>query len=185
MEDTTTKRPKTTKIAGRSLVPDLAKNRKVIETRYWYWLGALPDLPAGQATAGGISFHKITERVWRDAAGNTQREPRFGATQLLNSDDIKRIRDRLPYLVARISNPDAEIPDRRGKLVRIPTEAEIEERIKNKRPVRRYIQEGGDRPLAEYLFAKLCEDQATHKPGHMYPPPLSESGLEWPDELQD
>jgi hypothetical protein len=184
MEDST-KRPKPTKIAGRSLVPDLTKNLRAIETRYWYWLGALQDLPAGQATAGGISFHKITERVWRDAAGNTQREPKIGNVQQLTAYDIKRIRDRLPYLVARISKPDEEIPDRRGRLVRIPTEVEIEERIKHKRPVRRYVQESGDRPLADYLFAKLCEDQESHKPGHTYPPPLSQSGLEWPDELQD
>jgi hypothetical protein len=187
--DPTPKTGSATKFSGQDLVPkNLEERRLAVETRCAYWVGALPDMPGGgTAWVGGVGFHKLTEHVQQDGtvASKTRRTPKFGDVQFLNRDEVQRVAETLPRCIVRVTKTPEEEPiaDRRGRLIQIPTEEDIELRKKHKRRIVRYQPAAGDEPLARYLFMVPCVDQKNPQTGHEYPPPLEETGIEWPDYL--
>jgi hypothetical protein len=180
------------RIEGASLVPssDTLQSASVSQ-RYRYWCGALKTCPREVAYVGGIDFPKITEKVTPNPAdpSRTMRIPRAGTIQLLSLEQVERIRDKLPRMVARSYRPKRDVTSashegresqRSGKIITIKTEEELAELRANKLPTPTYTPEKGDEPLAAHLFMVLCEDQENGQPGTAYPEPLSVTGIELP-----
>lgn len=189
------KAPKTT--AGGKLVPDLAKHTKGIIGKHWYWIGALPGCPREHLDVGSTDFPKMTENVRRDKRGKTHRRGQLGSVRQLTLVQLQRIEDDLPNCVIRFDG-EMESPGgpgdglealdnerRKGRAVRIPTDAAIKKAIDDGRPLRPFSPEATDEPAARYVFAKYCEDQDKPQRSDFYPPSLEDSGLEWPKGTKD
>ncbi len=186
-----------TRIVGSDLVPDIERHRTALSKVAYYWIGALPGLPVENVSIGGETFPKMEERVINMPGGTTQRSPLIGALVPLTADKVALIRDRLRQTVVRFTDEDdgglgvgktveAAIGDqkrRRGFLITIPSDAEMAERRKNQLPENRYVPDIRDEPVAKYLFAQLCPDQDRPGRGEHYPPPMIETGIQWPGSL--
>jgi hypothetical protein len=190
-----TTKPKATKIAGSSFVPDLAANRVAVAESRWYWVGVTPGCPTESLDCAGINFPKITELIQTGLNGQQQRVPAIGGLCKLTRSQVELMREKMSRTVIRFQRPKtaeeegAEVqfqdqpqlsrPARKGQLIRIPTAAEIAEREKNGFPTVRYEQSPLDEPAACHMFAEACADQNRPRRGSFYPPPLSETGLVW------
>lgn len=187
-----------TRISGASLAPDLEQHKAVIETAYYYWIGALPACPSEHLDLKGVHFPKVVERIVRGADGRTQRIPEIGSIVKLTEPQVRAMRDRLRRTVIRFAeaakgpigvgaslSDQGQIPRRRGSPVTLPTAEEVEERRRNGLASNAYRQEATDEPAARYLFAVLCHDQAQPQRGDHYPEPLEVTGLEWPGDLKE
>lgn len=185
---------KRTRIQGKSMVPKALPDGA--EKSFKYWLGCTARCPVQNVTVAGIGFPMLNENV-KVVDGRTHRYPVIGTIASLTESDIRRVSERLSRVVVRwtggqddpkgIANSvEAVFQQRRhGQLITIPTEAEIAERKKAGLPTNRYVPMPGDEPAARYLFALLCDDQVHGNRGEVYPPPLEETGLEWPGELKE
>jgi len=198
--DTTTKkmdagkslRSLTKKTPGSALVTNLGKHSAGVSKQYAYWIGTLPGAPTEGINCAGIDFPKMTEQVIGKGR-DTRRIPRIGSIRHLAEDQIDMLRDRLPANVVRFHGPeldhdmrgtleDLEKPRRKGHLIRIPTEEQLAAAKTRGRTLRRYVAGSHDEPAAKFMFALLCENQKNPSPGSVYPEPLSETGLEWPED---
>lgn len=187
-----------TKFEGKSLVPDLEKNRTAVSRLYWYWIGVTPNCPVDEVQIVGTGFPKVEEKVTQ-INGKTQRHPLIGKLVQLDEAAIRRLRERLPRTVIRFIDAkdqheepgtgmnlgDVYERKRRGHLITIPRESDVAEIEKQGRAVRRYVQDPRDQPAARYMFAQICDDQERGNRGAVYPETLETTGLEWPDEMKD
>lgn len=191
------KAPKT-KLAGKSLMPDLDAHKGSVSRRYWYWLGVTPGCPVDNIDIAGIGFPKLTEKVSTHNR-ETVRIPVPGHLVQLGESEIRRMRDRLPRTVIRFlgEKPQHEEPGtgmnvgdtysrgRKGHLITIPRDKDVQEIEKQGRAAHRYEQGPNDQPAARYMFALLCDNQDRPAVGSVYPETLETTGLEWPDEIKD
>lgn len=188
------------KIDGAKFLPDLERHRASLDQSHWYWIGTLPGTPVEWATIGGECFPKMEELIIRDGEGGSRRVPVIGALVKLDKRKIDNIVEALSRSVVRFTDGGIEKPAgssnatvadvmaeassksrRKGFLITIPTAKEAKERAENNLPPPApYSQQKGDEPLARYVFAQLCDDQAHPSRGEFYPEPLETTGLEWP-----
>lgn len=189
---------KRARFAGAELVPDLERHRAAVTTAYWYWIGALPGMPAEWVTLGGECFPKMEEDLVPHPKDPTKRLrlPRIGALVRLTRAKFDHIRDHLSRTVVRMTHEPAQVAvgpgvqntgapvarGRKGFLITIPTAAEVEQRRKANIALNTYTQDPRDEPVARYLFARLCDNQERGERGDSYPEPLEVTGLEWPEE---
>jgi len=182
-------------IAGSAFTADLDKHAAAAAASFWFWIGALPGLPVENVAIGGQTFPKLEERLLRGSDGAPQRVPSIGALVKLTAQQARKILDGMPRTVVRFREPKGEYkvgvgenvsvvmgePKRRkGFLITIRSEQECVAREQAGYAAVRYERQEFDEPASDYLFAKLCPDQAN--PGHSehYPEPLSKTGIQWP-----
>ena len=195
--------PIETHISGADLTPDLtARGRKDgVSKSYKYWVGVTLSCPRESIDLAGINFPKGNEILVPDPMRTSvkRRVPVIGAIVSLTEDKIKRMRDRLERTVIRFMDnkgvqhePGAgknvgdpfERP-RRGQVITIPTAEEVKLRREKGKPTREYQHNPStDVPASRFLYAQLCVDQVNGSRGHYYPPPLEETGLDWPEKLE-
>lgn len=178
--------------SGASLVPDLGKLTKGVIGKHAYWIGALPGAPREHLDIGGIDFPKMEEDVRNDKTGKTKRREHIGSIRRLTLVQLQRVQDNVPRQLIRFESAGGspggpgdglevlDEPRRKGKSVRIPTNAEIEKGIKHKRLPTPYSPEATDEPAARYVFMVLCPDQNKPQCSDFYPESLETTGLEWP-----
>lgn len=190
-----TKAPAEWKPKGSALVPDLEKNRAVMRHTMWYWIGALPGSPVEAVVIGGQCFPKIEERIIKaSSAADQVRYPVIGSLTPLTKADIERMREALPRTIMRFTGTEqpghsgvgntvegAIGKNRRGFLITIPRESDVKEMVRQGRAPHTYEQRDGDEPAARYLFAQLCPDQQNPSRGEVYPEPLEQTDLVWPE----
>lgn len=202
-------RPKSRKVVGRRVVPpgQLSANIKDRGNRggstreYTFWVGVYAQCPTESINLAGVNFPKVNERLEPDPKrnGRKRRIPQIGALVKLTFDKIAAMRDKMSRTVIRFQNQpgqheepgtgdnigDAAQRASRGRLITIPTDAEVGERRKNGYTVRRYVPDfDRDRDAADYMFCHLCDDQGRPERGNYYPESVSETGLVWPEEDQ-
>jgi hypothetical protein len=190
------------KIGGASLVPDIASRSESagISRRYRYWVGVTPDCPRESIDLAGVNFPKINELIIPDPGRTStkKRVPVIGSIVWLTEDKIRKMIERLPRTVVRYTSDegakeepgtgqnvgDVHERPRKGHLITIPTDAEIEAKRLKGRSVRTYSPDPRrDVPAARFMFAQLCADQENGSRGHTYPDTLETAGIEWPDDL--
>lgn len=187
---------------GADLVPDFDKLGTVAVLRqYRYWVGVTPSCPVEGIDLAGINFPKVNEKLVDDPlrTGRRMRVPVIGAVVWLTEDKIKRMRERLHRTIIRFLRDDGEVEEpntgknvgdvhrrpRRGQLITIPTDAEVEARKKRGKATREYVPHKNDVPAARFMFACLCENQEQGSRGESYPDPLELTGLSWPEEINE
>lgn len=189
-----------TKIAGSALVPSKRSVTGRVR-QYRYWVGVTPSCPVEAIDLAGINFPKVNENIVDDPlrTGEKRRVPVIGSIVFLTEDKIRRMRERLPRTVIRFLDDkgqrdepgtgenvgDNHVRPRRGQLITIPSAEEIQARRAANRPAREYVEHPNDVPAARFMFAVLCEDQERGSRGDYYPDVLENTGLEWPDEIED
>jgi len=184
------------KLPAKSFLPDLERRRSAVETRRWYWIGAIPSLPTESVDLAGLNFPKVNELVAKDRDGNTQRMPVVGSLVQLSREDVERLRLKAARTVVRFRAPKKKVkiedprlhrgrPERKGQLITIATDEELNQRRASGIIPVPYVQSPYDEPVANYVFAYLCPDQRSPERLNHYPPPLSETGLDWVDQLPD
>lgn len=187
-----------TKFDGRDLVP-VRTAVAAASRRYWYWIGVTPSCPRESLDCAGLNFPKVNENIIDDPmrTEKKQRVAVIGALVQLTEDKIRLMRERLPRMVMRLTNDagakeepgtgqnlgDNHQRPQRGHPIRIPTDAEIEQRKKEGKPTNAYVPSPNDVPAARFMFAKLCDDQVRGNRGDVYPDCLETTGLVWPDEI--
>lgn len=188
-----------TKMPGKSLVPDLERHRGSVDRSFWYWIGVTPSCPVEHIDIAGENFPKVNELISKDRTGKQQRIPVIGALVKLTEGKIRKMREKLSRLVIRFradagqhDEPgtgenlgDPHIRPRKGFVITIPTDEEIQAKTAAKLPARRYVQQANDEPAARYMFAVLCGDQERGNRGDFYPEPLEVTGLDWPEEMTE
>jgi len=197
-----TSRQTKTRIAGTDLVPNLDATRELkgVNRSYKYWVGVTPSCPVEHIDICGINFPKVNELIVDDPMRTSvkKRVPVIGSVVELTAQKIQMMRDRLPRTVIRflddqgVTNEpgtgqnigDNHVRPKRGHLITIPTDQEIEDRRKKNKGLRTYSPNKNDVPAARFMFAVLCEDQERGSRGDFYPDVLETTGLEWPDELK-
>lgn len=193
-----------TKVAGADLVADI-EGRSLeagVNRRYRYWVGITPSCPVNGIDLAGLSFPKVNEQIVPDPNRTGQKRRRLvaGAIVWIDEAKIRRLRDRLPRTIIRFSSDDGVLDEpgtgenigdvaqrpRRGRVITIPTDEELEDRRKRGKPAHAYRPDPKrDVPAARFMFAQLCENQEHPEQGEYYPDPLETTGLEWPDELAE
>ena len=185
--------------SGESLIPDFDKFRKGVEKRMWFWAGAYPSCPAVSLDCGDASFPMVTETVYeREGTEASQRVPHIGNLLHLNRKQVDGIKEQLSRSVIRFyeSKPakyagqglDASIMKkqcRKGKPIRIWTDEQIDQREAKGYFAPRYHREDFDEPMADHIFMVPFANQdnpSADQIPNIYPPPLSETGLEWPED---
>ncbi len=175
--------------------PALTGVGKGVAVRRWFWCGMLPSISTrGAVKVGGTTFVKIHETVKaREPGQPSVRTPQIGSVAHLSKADLASIDESLPDCVYRVTDAPREVTGpgegiealdqqaRRGHPIRIPTDAFIKARRKMSAHVKLYQPEKWDEALADHIFAVPCEDQDKPRVGVVYPLPLSETGLEWPE----
>tara|TARA_R100000808_G_C2114929_1_gene127866 strand:- start:390 stop:1052 length:663 start_codon:yes stop_codon:yes gene_type:complete len=172
----------TTKANSNDLIPDLDKLSGSVEHQYTYWIGVTESCPTNHLDVGSIAFPKTMEELVPDPArpGSYQRIPRFGSLHELRKDQVDSIIRGCKHGVVRFTSK--EPGKEKGYPIRIPTDEQLELSRQHGRGVRAYVQQPNDEPIAQYIYAVLCEDQDNPRRGEYSPAPLSETGLDWPNE---
>lgn len=179
-------------VPGTALAPDPERKRVAVTKEFYYWIGVLPDCPVDSADIGGINFPKINQLPIPDPTDRTKQKlvPVIGAIVVLDKQRVKRIIDKLPNTIVRLTgettreNKDTGTitTKRRGQLISIPTKEEVAELKKHKRRIRNYVPREEDEPIAKFLYMRLCPNQDKPGRGSEYPETLLEAGLELPPE---
>ena len=190
-----------THIGGSDLVPDLDAHKAQIgvSRSYKYWVGVTPSCPREHIDLAGINFPKVNENLVSDPmrTGNKRRVPVIGSIVELDQRKILKMRDRLRRTVIRFLDDagqteepgtgqnvgDNHVRPRRGQIITIPTDEDIEDRGRRGKPTNAYRPHPNDVPAARYMFAQICDDQDKGSRGEYYPDTLETTGLSWPDEL--
>lgn len=195
------KKRKTTVFSPDQLAPDLdARRNPTLSSTHYYWVGLLPKAPVTNVSLAGINFPIANQKLVDDPSspGNKARIPVVGAILELNEHQILKLQDRLSRTVIRFTEARSvlddgigedigdELPVRKGFLITIPTEADQKALRERGKAVRDYVAHPNDEPIRDYVYAVPCSsiDEARRKASlGDYPQPLSETGLEWPDEV--
>ena len=196
-----TPQPAQTHIAGSDLVPDITshKAQQGVARTFKYWVGVTPSCPREHIDLAGINFPKVNENLVSDPmrTGNKRRVPVIGSIVDLDQRKILKMRDRLRRTVIRFLDDagqteepgtgqnvgDNHVRPRRGQIITIPTDEDIEDRGRRGKPTNAYRPHPNDVPAARYMFAQICDDQDKGSRGEYYPDTLETTGLSWPDEL--
>lgn len=179
-----------------SVVPDFDRPGMLYAPCVWFWVGTFPTICNAEVTIGCTTFPRTHESVKpREGSSPSIRTPHIGQPMHLSEAKVNAIKEQLRHSVYRFFEPPRPIltmgegiealeqKPRKGLPIRIRTDEEIAARIKNELPTTPYAPDQWDEPLACHLFAVLCVNQDRPRSGVEYPPPLSETGLEWPVEL--
>lgn len=192
-------RKNTTRISGDEFTAQLSEGPTVEVTR-WYWVGVIAECPTPSLDFAGVNFPKMNELIMQDSQGIQTRIPVIGSLVKLYRSQVELLRDKIKHAVIRFKEPfdpqkwDRSIrrdiancgePPRKGEKVTIPTDAELKEREKNGFVMVHYEREPFDEPAAKFVFAQLCDDQQRGNRGSNYPKPLSETGLVWPETVEE
>lgn len=180
-------------LAGNAFVPDLASRALEVSQSYVFWVGAKPAMPTESCDIAGVNFPKLNV-IKRTKNGKQDEFPVIGSLVRLTRPQVEEIASRMSRTIIRFNGPKqdrqpgaetaeagVERPYRKGQLITIPTAEELETRRKNQFAAIPYEQGPFDEPVADYLFAQLCEDQDQPTRGSVYPDPLSVTGLSWPE----
>jgi len=187
---------------GSALVPDLDTLSAGVTREYVYWVGVTPSCPVEHIDCAGINFPKLNEKIMPRAGqkGKYQRVPVIGALVTLTAAKAAVMRDKLPRTVLRFLNEKTAQQEadainsaeagvnlgdliqrpRKGYLITIPTADEAKAR--HTPP---YVARKNDEPAARYMFAVLCENQDKPQRGEFYPDVLEDTGLDWPEDVQE
>ena len=178
-------RPTSGHISGSDLSPDLS-DVAVMAQDYWYWVGVTKECPKAFLTAGGCNFPKAEEALEDDPTrlGQKIRRPVIGTIHKFNETQLRLIMKHLPCRVVRILPQKNAIGAQQAVEIVIPSDDEVKQSRALGRPDGKYIPEKGDEPVSRYIFMVPCPDQSDPTRGHEYPPPLEESGFQWPDGLE-
>ena len=187
-------------VSGASLVPDLGTAGSGSVQQFAYWVGVTPSCPVEHIDLAGINFPKVNELILPDPMRTNQkrRVPVIGSIVWLSRDRLELMEARLRRTVIRFYDDggqkdepgtgqnvgDNHVRPRRGHLITIPSEEQIEQAKKAGRSIRRYVPQANDVPAARFMFAQLCSDQDKGNRGDVYPEPLEVTGLDWPEDLE-
>lgn len=194
------KKKKSRTTLGSSLVPDLGNAGHGSVKQFAYWVGVTPSCPVEHIDLAAINFPKINELILPDPMRTNQkrRVPVIGSIVWLTRDRLELMEERLRRTVIRFYEDggqkeepgtgqnvgDNHVRPRRGHLITIPSDEQIEQAKKAGRSVRRYVPQANDVPAARFMFAQLCSDQEKGNRGDVYPEPLEVTGLDWPEDLE-
>jgi hypothetical protein len=189
------------RIAPGAMVPDLTVRR---ELRNWYWCGCRASLPLWSVDLAGTNFPHRIERVFNDPAdpSRTIREPKAGCLVRLAREDVERFAAQVAKRVVRFKNPRDAPPASHVKanqvtphappkvkceLVRLMSAADLDARRRGGHIPVPYHAQPGDRPLADFLYLVRIPHEAEEAPAlrsidELLPPPVSQAGVELPDE---
>lgn len=187
------------RIAGASLVPDLdpSSNPGAIQ-QFRYWVGVTQSCPVALIDVAGICFPKLEMEIIDDPMGGAQKKSRpvIGAIVFLTHEKITMLAERLQRTVIRFHEAgpddgqheegtgenfrDPHRRPRRGQLITIPSQQEVQARKDAGRATQQYVPGPNDVPAARFMFAHLCEDQTRGSRGESYPETLETAGLYWP-----
>jgi hypothetical protein len=195
------RKAKSRKVAGTSLVPDLSSIVSGATKQYAYWVGVTPSCPVEHIDLAGINFPKVNELIVADPLRTNQkrRVPVIGSIVWLTKDRLELMQERLRRTVIRFYEDagqkdepgtgqnvgDNHVRPRRGQLITIPSDEQIQQAGKANRAIRRYVPQSNDVPAARFMFAELCSDQVKGNRGEVYPEPLEVTGLDWPEDLEN
>jgi len=187
------------KLPTSSLAPAVLVNRTAGEgtiVRHWFWIGTMPSIgDRGSVTVAGIHFPKLHETVSPAPAGGgrSERTGHIGQCIHMSRAQMESITECLPRCVYRFTEPPKDVPGpgegiealdqtpRRGRPIRIMTDAEIQVRKSTGVPAIEYSPEEWDEPLVDHIFCVPCYNQDAPRPDVVYPDPISVTGVEWPD----
>jgi len=195
----------TTHVDGNLLVPNFDDLPGVtLGTEHAYWMGVTPDCPISQINIVGLNFPKRNEIFVADPVnpgGQKIRVPSIGGLhRAVTQDHIIALREVLPRLVIRFATEtpgQQEEPgtgvntghvfkrQRKAELVIIPTSAQIVKAKENGTQVPRYSRHAGDRAAAEFMFFKLCLDQAVPRRELTCPETIFQGGIFWPEDINE
>ena len=168
--------------AGDSL---LSPETPATELRmYTYWVGTFENCPAPFLTCGGICFPKGEILLTENPASKTKKlqHPVIGTLQEMSLAVVQSVITHLPLRVVRTARHADSTGKTVGYGVRIPKQSEIDERVAAGRSPGHYVADEKDEPMAKWVYCILCPDQKNPERGHTYPPPVSETGIQWPDK---
>lgn len=171
------KRKQARTIAGDQFRTDLSG--PTVAKPWRCWVGLLPECPANQADVMGINFVKHTENIVPDPSDpkSTARVPVIGTIAFLDPDRVDEFVDRMQRQVVRtISKRDDG--SRVGKLIRIPSKAEVANGARPYRP------KHDDEPLVRYAYLRVLDDQLEGQPGGKYPEPIEIAGITIPEDQE-
>lgn len=193
-----------TQLSGDSLTANIGSlsDQQGLSRTYQYWVGVSPTCPVEFIDLAGINFPKVNEQLVPDPmrTGKKKRAPKVGAIVRLDESKIKLMRGRMARTIIRFLDDqgvqdepgtgenigDVAVRPRRGQVLTIPTEEEIQERRRQGKPTRAYTPNPKrDVPASRFMFAQLCPNQDHPERGEFYPDPLEVTGLSWPDSLDD
>lgn len=188
-----------THIPGASLRADIDQHSAAQIVSLKFWVGVLPSSPVESIDCAGVNFPKVSELLVPPADGSRymRRIPKVGAVTILTEKHITELMERLPRLVIRFREQPSQMQEpgtgqnlgdpvvrgRRGFLITIPREEDLELARSKGRAVRPYVRQKWDEPAADYMYARVCTDQNTGNFFDEVPKPLSETGLEWPANI--
>ena len=194
-------RPKGSKNARKpvDLTPDIAVlgERAVSTAPKYFWVGLFPECPQSVVHLAGVSFQKMTERLYdRPGQERKQRMAQVGGIQKIDAEQMERMAEIISRTVVRffdepipVRDDDVELVQTlsesgpvRGHVLKAPTKQQLEEAAEYKRSVRPYRPNPHDRNVAHYLYCVPCADQTRPAGGMHLPDPVSVTGLEWPKD---
>lgn len=191
-QQTSQPKPVRTHFDAHSLEPDIKSAQMAVLDARWYWYGALPECPNWSPAFAGVAFSKFNERIV-NKDGKTTRYPLVGCVSPLTHEQVQAIVGQIKRTVIRFTKPgdgrgpgvggdavELKTQSRNGALIKIPTEAELDERRKIGLPAERYVASPLDEPVARYIFMLPCTDQEKGNRGTHYPEPMSVTGIDWP-----
>lgn len=183
--------------APKSLAPDLGELGTPVEDarEQFFWVGLFPECPESAIHLAGITFQKVTERLYSvDGHTMKKRQPQVGGIAKITREQMERLAERVPRTVIRFFDTPPQLRDSeeeivevltnrgpvRGHCLTVPTDEERALARSQKRPTRAYRAAENDRNVAHYIYCVPCENQKSPRVGSDYPAPVSETGLDWP-----
>lgn len=177
---------------GAHLAPSAETLATRDEQRRWFWIGVTADCVCDNVDLGGENFPKLNEEIRVSGpAGEKVRIPVIGAVVQLTPAKLALMERALQRTVIRYHGGEEPNPRgaedtkpkprrRTGQLVRIPSAAELKAASERGYPMKPYVAQRGDEPVAKYLFCIPCAGNEPVR-GLNYPPPLLQTGLTWPE----
>lgn len=190
-----TENTKNQKLLGKDLMVDLDNYGEAIVVEMAFWMGVLPQFPTPYINCVGLTFPKLNELLIPDPSDTTrmQRVPVIGALHSsITAEIISRLKLVLPRLVIRFTEPPNEdkpkksqtvaevstLQPRKGFLITIPSDKDIEMSTKGGARVKRYSRQKWDEPALPYMFMQPCVDQENPQRGGVYPLTLDVTGID-------
>jgi len=162
-----------------------------------FWLGVTADCPRHSIDVAGLHFPAANERIVKnETTGKQVRVPEHGTLNFtVTRQHVEALRRDLKRFVVRFRDHPAVTNDgtgenigdpveraRRGKLIKIPTQEQIDASVKSGgRAFKPYIKQPGDRPAADYMYFIHVPDRVRGREIRT----ISETGIVWPEELAE
>ena len=183
---TTATKKTTTSVDPSLLAPDFDDiDGELIAEEYTFWLGVTADCPRGQIDVAGLHFPKSEERIIHNDAGKQVRVPEHGTINMTvtkyHFEELVKVLSRLVVRPSRSEDMDNPTQRAKGKLVKIPTKAQVAGAAESGRKLKPYIKRTGDRPATEFMYFIHAPDGVRGKNFQT----IAEVGLEWPAVIQE